>query len=1121
MKPETPPDGAVPRLTVSLLGGFGVARADRGEMTKHWRRESARTIIKLLALAPRHSLHREELMATCWPEAAAASAVGSLRVAVHAARRALEPELAPRAPSSYLHTDRDLILLDPGVDVDLDQAREQAEHALESADAGALAAAAEALAPELLPEDRYADWAMHPRHELARLRRSVALALAESVEPGQQVSQLIARLERLVSDDESDEELTRALMRLFVAAGQRASAAARYQRLRTVLQQELGVAPTAATESLAQSLGGAVPVPGREPEAAPVAVPAAIRRAVTPSLRGRRRALADLLDGMDAEPLTILSGESGVGKTRLAAEAVRQLTGRGVQVLWGAAYEAEGPLPYGPFVDAIDGWFADREPAEREAAGLEHPDLTGLVPGFGGPRVGSAVGKEDPARLFQAIGSLLDEISGGRPLVVVLDDFQFADLGSLRLLHYLLRTRPDGPVRYLTTIREDASTDDNGERVGTLTALTRQGLSRRIELMRLSRADTDRLVRDVVHASGQSTIVTASMLETVHRQSRGNPLLATEIARVVADGRTGEEGPLPDMVRELVGARLARMDEGTRSLLAVLAVAGGAVALTEVEDVTATDPRVITEQVDRLLADRLIDESEVVLSGRQVPGYRVRHPVIGTAVYDQLSLTRRRHLHGLLAAAARRHRPDAVDALAHHLDRAGDPEAVGWLRRAAERAVALYADDSADRHYSALVARLIAGDAPVEETTEARLGWAAVLTRRAHYPEADALLRAVLATPSLTGDHHAGALAMLGEVLGRSGRGEEGIELLTEDPTTPERVPPRVAFDLHLALANLLFVAGRYDEALAAADAAVTAAAAVGGDQERRSRGRAEHTRAACLLFTGRHREARAAAETALAAAEEFDDPGQQAKALSTLGELASMHGHLPEALAISRRTHALAERAGDPAVLAFERADLAIIQLRLGDEDLARRTARSALSTARPYGLTWCLPYVLLSLGEVELRTRPGEDPAEASRWLDQAMAAAGTLGNAQVEEMAAGLLAETDLARGRTDAALARLRGAGRGPGVATVRSSALLASGRVEAALVAAKEALATAQAHSDQPATLEARRVLAAALAAAGDGAEAREQLATARSAARRMGHRLAEQRLDAAERHLTA
>lgn len=90
-----------PMLRIRLLGGFRLVREDGAPPVERWSRPGARTLVKLLALAPDHALHREQVMAACWPHAELRSALGSLRVALHTARHALEPELPPRGTSAF------------------------------------------------------------------------------------------------------------------------------------------------------------------------------------------------------------------------------------------------------------------------------------------------------------------------------------------------------------------------------------------------------------------------------------------------------------------------------------------------------------------------------------------------------------------------------------------------------------------------------------------------------------------------------------------------------------------------------------------------------------------------------------------------------------------------------------------------------------------------------------------------------------------------------------------------------------------------------------------------------------------------------------------------------------
>jgi tetratricopeptide (TPR) repeat protein len=180
------PDGTVehaqvtpPLLRVHLLGGFRTSRDGGARTVERWSRPGARTLVKLLAIAPRHQLHREQIMAVCWPDAELAAALHSLRVALHTARHALEPELAPRVTSAYLIGDGAMLRLAPDrVWVDVDHAVSLAEQALATGSVPQLTAASAAFTGEPLPEDRYAAWAEPCRDRTADLCRRVRLALS-------------------------------------------------------------------------------------------------------------------------------------------------------------------------------------------------------------------------------------------------------------------------------------------------------------------------------------------------------------------------------------------------------------------------------------------------------------------------------------------------------------------------------------------------------------------------------------------------------------------------------------------------------------------------------------------------------------------------------------------------------------------------------------------------------------------------------------------------------------------------------------------------------------------------------------------------------------------------------
>ncbi|MET7362747.1 BTAD domain-containing putative transcriptional regulator [Streptomyces sp. NPDC005562] len=255
-------------LQLRLLGGFHAERGQGVPPVERWARPGARTLVKLLAVTPGHQLHRERVMAVCWPHAELAAAQRNLRVALHAARHALEPELAPRAPSSYLVADGTLLRLAPGaVVVDADRAEALAERALAAGSVSELARAWAEFTGELLPEDRYAAWAEPRRARLADLRDRVGLALATArlAEDSPEEAAAVAR--HLADQTPPDERAHRLLMVAYVRQGRYGEAVRQYERCAGALAAEHGGLPGPETERLRRAA-----LAGRRAPAGPVVV---------------------------------------------------------------------------------------------------------------------------------------------------------------------------------------------------------------------------------------------------------------------------------------------------------------------------------------------------------------------------------------------------------------------------------------------------------------------------------------------------------------------------------------------------------------------------------------------------------------------------------------------------------------------------------------------------------------------------------------------------------------------------------------------------------------------------------------------------------------------------------
>lgn len=431
-------DSAAPLLRLHLFGGFRATRDGGPAPAERWPRPGARALVKLLAVVPGHRLHREQAMAVCWPDADPQSAAGSLRVALHAARHALEPELAPRAASAYLVSDGALLSLAPAtVWIDADAAEAAARAALTDGGVDALSRALDRFTGEMLPEDRYASWASDRRGRLTLLREQLLLRLAEKHLEQGAAAEAAAFAEQVLAAGPAEELAHRVLIDAWLRQGLRRRAVQQYHACREALDAELGVRPGPETERLHRAALAAAPAPV---PAAPL-LPAPLRatgRSALP-LRGRDEVLARLL-AADGPPVTLLTGEAGVGKTRLVGEVARAAAASGSAVLWGGGQDAEGHTPYGAFAEALDGWLAEHDADERARVGAEYPELASFLPSLGRTAGnGERSPEEERDRLFRASTALLGDLAAQCPVLVVLDDLHAADTGSFQLLSHLAR----------------------------------------------------------------------------------------------------------------------------------------------------------------------------------------------------------------------------------------------------------------------------------------------------------------------------------------------------------------------------------------------------------------------------------------------------------------------------------------------------------------------------------------------------------------------------------------------------------------------------------------------------------------------------------------------------------
>ncbi len=417
----------------------------------------------------------------------------------------------------------------------------------------------------------------------------------------------------------------------------------------------------------------------------------------------------------------VLSGEAGVGKTRLVQEVVARHTE--VQYLPGKCFTNEGGEPYLPFIEAL-GRLADTAAAAADtSAGTAAEDLglgasMGLI-GVGMGAADSATEAPRPGRLdftgekgkmFDMVASTLRTAGKAKPVVLFIDDLQWADSATLQLLQYVARAIKDARVLLVAAYRPEEA-DVLGEKhplPTTLQRLIREGLARQAKLERLPEADTFAMLRAIFARDD----LPWDFVHRVYAETEGNPYFVEEVAkslveqgvvrpgeaRVLVDGATFQ---IPTTVKDIVARRIEQLEENARKVLEVLAVVGRESTYDVLLASSGVDEETLVEALDRLLEAKMIQEAA---GEKEV--YRFTHQLLREVTYGNLSRAKKRLVHRKVLAALEqsyRGRTEAIIyALAHHAENAGDPQkTLEYARPAGDRALARFGFDEALRYYKA------------------------------------------------------------------------------------------------------------------------------------------------------------------------------------------------------------------------------------------------------------------------------------------------------------------------------------------------------------------------------------------------------------------------------------
>jgi predicted ATPase len=685
-----------------------------------------------------HAFSRETLTAMFWPASAAAPGRATLRSTLAFLRNALGDA------ASHIVADRETVRFDPGPDTEVDlltlAAAAQATRQLPILSSTAPTANLRHLLAQLQTAARlyrgdflegfslsdapdFDEWASLQREAAHRQAALVFDWLSQLQFEGGETPDATATVRQWLKHDALNESAHRRLMQLLFAAGDRAAALEAYQACRALFARELNAEPSSETETLVErikadrvsevTVGRAASAsPSRLVTESPLVGRAAQHIELVAAYRSARRGRAAIVT---------LEGEPGIGKTRLAREFLAWASAQGAEILQGRAIETSGQLAYQPVVEAL-----------RSALTLPHslsptwlaelsrllPELTDRYPNLHAPL--ALAEAEARTRLFEAVARYGQAIANRAPVVLFIDDLQWADAASLDLLAYAVRRwlATAAPVLMLFAARSE----DLAALADWLTGLGRDASLTRLTLGPLTLEDTRQLVEILTTTGeGQKTIeppasfVTQSgrpsslesFGEQVFIETGGHPFFIVQTLKSLSErdllqrNEAGEwtlaadfriSGALPAGIAELIRSRLSRLGADARTAASAGAALGNGFEFKRLCRVADVDEAKGLAAVEELSRRGLWRESAA--------RYFFTHDKIREVAYAEVSEARRHVLHRrALSALEEAQAPPAE--LARHALAADEREAAfRYSVAAGDDAMRLFAVRNAIAHYT-------------------------------------------------------------------------------------------------------------------------------------------------------------------------------------------------------------------------------------------------------------------------------------------------------------------------------------------------------------------------------------------------------------------------------------
>ena len=436
---------------------------------------------------------------------------------------------------------------------------------------------------------------------------------------------------------------------------------------------------------------------------------------VTPVFVGRSQELRQLDHTLaavqaDAGRCVLVSGEAGIGKSRLIAEIRTRAIGRGFTTLEGRCFEQDRSFPYAPLIDMLRPFLAQGPVSDRLAAlGPLAAELVKLLPELAShlSRSQSTLLLEaevEQRRLFEALTGLFLHQAEAGPLLLIVEDLHWSDQASLEFLLYLVRRLADHPILLLLSSRR---VEAQAGLVELLAGLDREPIAQEFRLKPLTRAEVAQLLQAIL---AQPQDLSAEFVAAIYSLTEGNPFFAEEICTSLIDSgdiyyaagqwrrKPLSQIDIPDSVQRLVQPRLDRLSQPARQLIDLAAVSGRSFDFAVLQALTGHSDGELLALVKELMAAQLVVEESA-------DRFAFRHALTREALYGRLLARERQTLHGRLVQAIEQIHagsPEAhLEALAYHtFEAALWPKALDYGQRAGEKALALYAPHAAVEQFS-------------------------------------------------------------------------------------------------------------------------------------------------------------------------------------------------------------------------------------------------------------------------------------------------------------------------------------------------------------------------------------------------------------------------------------